>query len=262
MTYNYFNPTDLAFGSRLTNAFKSLHHLADAASDNIKEVLENMAYFEQYNGRNYPIGRPNSPNAPCRTNEMFDLINDKGIYLNEISYIDNTLKVSIKAFDATTNRMTSATGTTTIREGYCYYRKSSSNRKYETEIIFSEEQNFGKGNLLFQYRIDKSGKINIVGEVKPINLIPNDLGGYNGLSLGDRLAGQDEEYTATDYECLCIIGRNKTLKVNKNDKHIVGSTESNGYISQQRGIRHAIVYVKPEDTISGLYAEIRRIDYK
>ena len=50
--------------------------------------------------------------------------------------------------------------------------------------------------------------------------------------------------------------------MNKNGKHIVGSTESNGYISQQRGIRHAIVYVKPEDTISGLYAEIRRIEYK
>lgn len=264
MTYNFFNPTDLAFGNKLTAAFKSLHFLLDTAEDNVKEVLENMQYFEQYNNRNYQVKRPTNGNEPCRTDEIFDIMNDKEVYIKDMRLdADNgdNLLVSVNVFDRSNNRMTSCSGSTELKEGYCYYKKSTSNQKTNTEVFFTKEPTYGTGLLLFQFRIDNNGKVNIVGETSPLGLKPFDIGGYSRLELSDIVAGDSEEYTATEYECLCVIGKSKYLRVLRNDEHIVGSTNSNGYISKQKGSRHAIIYVKPDDKISGVYQEIRRVKY-
>lgn len=262
MTYNFFNPTDLAFGNKLTAAFKSLHSLLDTAEDNVKEVLENVQYYEQYNNRNYQVKRPTNGDEPCRVDEIFDVMNDKSIYIKELRVNDNgELSVDVNLFDRGNNKMTTCSGTTELKEGYCYYKKSTSNQKPNTEVFFTTEPTYGTGLLLFQFRIDSEGKVNIVGETSQLGVRPFDIGGYYKLELGDEVAGDSEEYTATSYECLCVIGKNKHLRVLRNGEHIVGSTSDSGYISQQKGIRHTIIYVNPDDKISGVYGSIRKVNY-
>ena len=42
MSYDFFNPTDLAFGQKLTAAFISLNNLANAAESNLEDVYKNQ----------------------------------------------------------------------------------------------------------------------------------------------------------------------------------------------------------------------------
>ena len=71
MTFDFFNTSDLAFGGKLTSAFKQLFNKCKQAEDNIDSVLEKQAIYSDYFFKNYIVGEPTNATQPCRTNEIF-----------------------------------------------------------------------------------------------------------------------------------------------------------------------------------------------
>ena len=111
----------------------------------------------------------------------------------------------------------------------------------EYNITFMSEQELMKSDDLLQ------------ALVSYLFLIPNDISQYTNISLGERVATIGS-YTAQDYECLCIIGKENDLLVKLNGTTILKGQGRNM-------VRHCIVYAKKGATISGTYSEIYRINY-
>lgn len=256
MTFDFFNASNLAFGAKLTGAFIQLHQLAEAGEKNLERVKDNVKLLERYTGRNYLVARPTSGDRPCRTNEIFNLIDDIKYRLDVLEYTNNQLHIKAHIFNERNSRITVAEGSTSLKEGYVFYIQAKNNAYKEEpmEIVFADDIKKGKGELLFQYRIDDSGAININGlDAGVLGLIPFDSSQYASLTKGEDLQAPDS-YTAQDYECLCIVGRVDNISVKLNGDEIL-----RGY--GHDCLRHCIIYVKPDDVITGTYSKIFKINY-
>lgn len=253
MTYDFFNTSNLAFGSKLTAAFQSLNDLAKAAEQNLEQVFADQAIYNEYTNKNYQVPRPVDLGSPCRTDEIFDLLNDSDLFINTLEYSSGKVKVKVKLFNRNNNRMTAGIGETTLKEGYCYIKESVSNQNPDRELSFSEDRDSSLGSILFQYRVDSSNVVNIVGDVSNLRLTPLDIHQYSSLSKGSTVATTGS-YTSNSYECVCIIGRKNNIKVRLN-----GTTVLQGQGADN--VRCCILYLKPKDKITGTYNNIFRINY-
>lgn len=244
MSFEYFNTSHLAFGSKLTRAFRQLEKLCTDCENNIYQYQSDLEYLGQYVNRNYRVPVPNSPDNPVRTNEIFDVINDE-FQIKEISYSDNTLTIAINYFNRVTNRFTIAKGSTTLTEGYVFMKESISNSNPSSTIDFYTSEMDGAGRFLFKFRIDSIGNINI--ETQSTSIIrfeTGDVNHINNISVGENVT---LPYTADDYECILIQGKvvnggtSVNVKVNNKDLY-----NSGGYTCK----RYAVVYLKPDDVLS------------
>lgn len=274
MTFDFFNPSHLAFGSKLTKAFNQLDRIyldAKDAFDDLKRVYDT---YNQYVGRNYLCPTPTRPDAPCRTNELFDLINDVNT-IKELR-VDNqgVLHCAVNIFKRSTNRITIASGTTELKSGYVFCTPSISNRQPERTLQFVEDESDGTGNFLFEYRIDDSNNINIVGDSSAY-FLPGTFDSYTGMEyesdvLTDAHTG-GSTYTATDNECIVCIGY---ARYGGNRQYTDGSSSSrwsqlvirvNGELVfniagiQQRNF--GVVYLKPGDVLSGDIKRAFKVKY-
>ena len=75
MTFEFFNTSSLAFGSKLTAAFKQLNNTMTYSLENIDRVLSDLDYYQQYIEKNYRVPSPTRPQMAVRTNEIFSVIN-------------------------------------------------------------------------------------------------------------------------------------------------------------------------------------------
>lgn len=254
MSFDFFNTSYLAFGSKLYAAFATLENLVKEAEDNLKQVKSDQAIYDEYLNKNYQVPKPASASAPCRVNELFDIVNDKPIYIKKLQYTNGILSVNVNLFNRSNNRITKLTGSTGAKSGYCYYSAEAvSNTNPEREVKFVDDISKVEGTVLFQYRIDSNNIVNIVGSVSNLFLIPTDISQYSDISLGTRVATIGS-YKAQDYECLCIIGKENDILVK-----LDGTTILKG--QGRNTVRHCIVYAKKGATISGTYSEIYRINY-
>lgn len=250
MTFDFFNTSNLAFGSKITSAFNTLEELAGDAEANLAQVFEDQAFFNQYKNRNYQVPIPLRPKAPCRTDELFNLVNDSTV-IKQLEYSGGRLKVRINLFDNASNRYTIASGETTLKSGYAYVVPSISNEDASKIISFTNKKDELQGTLLFQYRIDYSGNINLIGSTANIQLTGNEFTQYKSLSIGKNITFP---YTATENECICVVGKMNDLLVNLNGKKIV---EGHGWDN----VRHTILYLKKGDVVSGNLASGFQIRY-
>lgn len=257
MSFDYFNNSMLAFGAKLTRAFRTLEKLQLEAEANVEQVIEDQEIFNAFVNRNYQVPRPTKDEAPCRTDEIFDILNDKDIYLRRIEYVDGKIKVEASIFNRANNRITKLSGSSSKKEAYVYYKSSISNQKPNGTLEFSTEEHLTDYQYLFHYRIDSNGNIMLIGDVSKLNLLPWDMSQYHSMSKGDILARNSAKYTAKDYEAVCIVGESNQIIVNLNGNWIFGNKEKMGYGS----FRHCILYLKPDDVITGTYNKIFRINY-
>ena len=255
MSFDFFNTSYLAFGQKLYSAFATLDDLAAGAKLNIAQVLDYQSIFEDYINKNYQVPIPQSPTAPCRTDLFFDIINDKPIYINKINVSSNKIALDLTLVNRTNNRITRLKGETTLKEGYCYYEAEAiSNTNPDRELKFTSNESELVGTQLFKFRIDKNNILNLVGGVSEMYIKPNDLTAYSSMSWGDKVAGANQDYTAQDYECLCIKGHYRDIQVKLNGTILMQG--QGNYV-----LRHCIIYVKKGDVISGKYEYINRINY-
>lgn len=259
MSFEYFNNSHLAFGSKLTRAFKQLEKLMNDAEGNILSYVSDLDVLGEYINRNYRVPRPVTETSAVRAAEIFDVINDN-YYIKEASYKDGIFRLSLNYFNRGTNRFTIASGSTDINEGYAYVKPSMSNSNPASEIIFSEKENNSSGYCIFKYRIDSQGFINI--EDGSSDIITFKIGDYdyeNNISFGDQIT---LPYTATDYCCVCVIGRKTSVS---NNEYSLSISVNGQYICSSYGTIHknsGFVYLKPEDILSSeVYADAYLINY-
>lgn len=257
MSFDYFNNSMLAFGSKLTRAFKTLEKLHLEAVANIEQVIEDQAIFNEYIDRNYQVARPTRDESPVRTDEVFNILNDKELYIRRLEYSENKLRVDLTLFNRSNNRITRLSGETSKKKGYVYFKSSISNQRPEGTLKFEDEPYLTDSDLLFQYRIDNSNNINLIGDTSRLNIIPYDTSQYKSMSKGTKVATNSAKYTSKDYEAVMIIGEPNKIIVNLNGKWIFGNKQNMGH----GNIRHCILYLQPDDVITGTYDRIFRINY-
>lgn len=262
MSFDFFNTSYLAFGAKLTAAFNSIGQYVELANNNLNQVIKDQEIFQDYLGKNYRVPRPNKADAPCRTDELFDTMNDKRIYIRKLAVEGSNIVADIVIFNRTNNRITRCTGSTDLTTGYCFYTEATSNKKYQQELKFVDSANKVTGTQLFRFRKDKSGNVNILGSGAGIELVPHDLSRYNKMSIGKTLATNNADYTSDDYQCVCVIGwyvagsTPNRLTVNLNGNWVCGNSSDFRF-----NRRHCILYLKPNDVVSGIYYKIFKIEY-
>lgn len=256
MTFDFFNTSHLAFGSKLTKAFLQLDRLCTEAEENQESLNTIIEQYSQYVNRNYKAPFPTRPDAPCRTNEIFDIIND----LNSIKYLrineEGNLECAINLFKRVSNRFTVATGTTELKKGYASVLDSISNARPEREIQFTETYP-SSGNFLFEFRIDEYNNINIVGDSKSY-FIPGDFNHIVGMEYEKDVS--TSSYTAEGNECIVCVGlggsgntiRRLTVKVDDTTKIDVGT---------KNGKNFGVVYLKPGQTLTGTMSRAFKVKY-
>ena len=259
MSFDFFNPSHLAFGSKLTKAFNQLNRLALDAEDALDDLRRVYDVYTQYVNRNYPCPVPSRPDAPCRTNEIFDLINDvqtiKELKIGE----DNKLHCAINIFKRNTNRITVATGETELKHGFIYCTPSISNQRPERELQFVEDTLDGVGNFIAEFRVDSDNNISIIGDSSSY-FLPGNFDHVTGMEYEEDITFEDGKYTATDNECIVCIGHGGTgiafqqLRVNLNGEDV--------FLVNSRNLKNfSVMYLKPGDVLSGNMTRAFKVKY-
>lgn len=255
MSFKYFNPTDLAFGQKLSAAFIALDRLADSASDNLGLYKDQLAILGEDFVKYYRVPIPKNLTDPCRTDEILDVIDNKFLTIKSIEWKNNKLNFEAFVFNTSNNRISHLKGTTDLKEGYAYYEEAKNNKKTDVEVTFNKSEDWTLGNLLFQFKVDtSSGKVNLIGSVSGIEFIPYDWGSVTHIKWGEQLAGANQSYTPKGYQCICIEGQQNHIEVKVNGKRVFGGDGHNCR-------RYHIMYVNPTMTISGDYDWIKEIVY-
>ena len=257
MPFNYFNPSHLAFGSKLTRAFRQLESLTDDVENLIENYSDNLRFFFQYVNRNYRIPFPVSGDSPAQVDQLFDLINDE-INIRELEFYDGKLHVAINYFNRGTNRFTIASGETELKTGYAYMKESISNSNPTQTITFSETESNSSGILLFKYSVDSENRVNIANI--DYTLLKFKAGGIKhirSMRIGDEVT---LPYTASNYEAILVTGKlvHDGLSVSfSTDKGKV--VEGGGSTIKMYGV----AYLKPNEVLKGsTYDKAYKIIYK
>lgn len=243
MGFDFFNTSHLAFGSKLTQAFQELEKQASITEDSLRVVQEYLNLGNVYNNRNYRVAFPAELTSPVRTNELFDILDNCQSYIRELSYKDGTINVSVVLYDQLNNIVTNATGNTSnVLEGYCYVRKAGSNSKTDKDIQFLTKESKSAGILLFRYRVDAYGRL----QIKDINdcmiITPGDDTEYTTLVQSGEFS--ESSHKATEFEGVLIVHEG----MQANQTILNGQQVYAGYAPNNRV--PGILYLKPGDVLS------------
>lgn len=249
MSFDFFNTSSLAFGSKLATAFNQLNKLKEEAQSNIAQVLKDQDIYNEYIGRNYQVPTPSTGGNPCRVDEVFQVI-DAPFIVKDLSYKDGTLSVSILTFNSDTLKITTASGLTTLKEGSAYYEQSISNISTNRNINFVKKGSATTGQKLFDFRIDSNGYICLEDIIDYISSV--DYNNYSSLSKG---ANVTLPYTATDYECVIVVGNNNTAEIKLNDTTILG------YWNSRNCKRFVVAYMRAGDKLTGSAQAAFKVKY-
>ena len=239
MSFDFFNNSHLAFGSKLTAAFKQLSKLKSEAELNLANVLSVQDVYKEYISRNYQVPVPAELGSPCRVNEVFQII-DAPFIVKRLEYTEGKLYVDVLTFNSTTLRITCASGQTDLKEGSAYYEQSISNLVTGREIKFVSKSKAETGAKLFDFRIDSDGYICLENISEYIQSV--DYSNYSSLSKGANIS---LPYTAIDYECVVVVGADNTAEIKLNGTTILG------YWNAFNCKRFVVVYMKAGDKLTG-----------
>lgn len=245
MSFEFFNTSRLAFGSKLTAAFQQLDNNKTYALENLNRVLSDLDYYQQYIDKNYRVPIPTREGMAVRVNELFAIIDDI-VAIKKLEYDNGLLSVEITFFTKNTNKATNAIGSTELKEGYAFVMPSPSNTRLTRNIRFSANNDkTGSEVLLFEFRIGTDNHIYLKGNLTSIlKLYPQDATQYRSLTRGEYITFP---YTAQDYECLCVVGYDNNTYIAVNGQTIIAGGGSDKYLNRN----HAILYVKKGDVVSG-----------
>lgn len=157
MPFDFFNLSNLAFGSKLTMAFTQLENLVKEAANHIGVLLRDIRVYAQYLNRNYQIGAPVNEDDAVRADELYSLISEK-VIVNEISYVGRELYIDCIVFNTNTGRITKVSGYTTLTSGYCYFDYAISNSDTFRDARFFSDKNSSHGVELFSFTTNTSAK--------------------------------------------------------------------------------------------------------
>ena len=117
MSFDFFNTSYLAFGTKITKAFRSLATFLDDANKRLEYVQGQLAYLDQYINKNYRVSTPTSAGAPVRCKEMYDVLKnnpvaDLNIQLATTDDVIDGISVRCTIFSPSKYKITNLSGET------------------------------------------------------------------------------------------------------------------------------------------------------
>ena len=211
MTYEFFNTSYLAFGIKITRAFKSLAQLFDNANKNFQSITEQLSYIGKFIGRNYAVSTPDDPDKPCKCQMIYDVLK-----INPISNLivlpatddnDNIDGITLRfnAINPNTNKPTAFSGTIHEFRATVYARLSTRNNVFSGNLYYDsldsdeDDKNYNystdvKGNIIrlftYEYNTD-DGSLLLSNVNKSINITST---GYNRKYSTMSIVDKTSEY--------------------------------------------------------------------
>ena len=207
MTFDFFNTSDLAFGGKLTSAFKQLFNKCKQAEDNIDSVLEKQAIYSDYFFKNYIVGEPTNASNPCRTNEILNIIKNKkgniSVILNNDANGNSIATVRANIYDFTNNIVTIIQDSFTIakeewgvkvntsvagqkklfvkRYFYAKLAKDNMSMIVNVDVRMDKKTELEEDEFLaFIVKVNPYGEY-VIDDVNPqFNILSGDFGSYGG----------------------------------------------------------------------------------
>lgn len=259
MTYDFFNTSHLAFGPKITSAFNSLGQLEAAATANLDILFKRLEYYTDISGKNYRVPQPSKETDPCRTAELFDLLDDKVMLIKEMSYKENLFTFRANYFLPTNKKITVMVGTQEMVAGdeyFVYCELATTNTATGKVCEFRKTTDNATGTLLFKVEINPDG-IPVMSELNPnIMIKPTDYFNHYEAIVNKETVG-DGTYTATGYECWAFVGN-----INAGEVRVNGATIMRYRADSDIQYNHTIVYLKPDDVVTGNITRGVRLYYK
>lgn len=229
MSFDFFNTSNLAFGNKLTTAFKQLFNNLQQAEDNITNVLERQSIYNDFVFKNYIVGNPSTPTSPCRSNEILNIVKHADISspvkLECIGDNENTsdiLTINLNIYDTSTNIVTNILGSTNITandwdindtlsnrksteyrgifiEKYVYFTLADSNMNMIVTPEFTnkkkETEDLKEGQeFLCKIRINPMGQYSLCSVNKRFKFSIGDFGHYKTLSMTSLTSINSQSY--------------------------------------------------------------------
>ena len=256
MTFDNFNAGKLAFGKKITSAFNTLDELLNATVSRVDDITKNTEYYLQFVNNNYSAPKPTKPTMPVRTDEFLEVLDQRN-NIRILNWDGSKFNVSMVVFNKATQRCTRLTGSTTIKKGYAIALLSQSLTNLEADIRFSSNANpTNAETVLFQYRIDNNGYVHIINSQEYFGCYPYDDSHYYDVQVGEWLP---VPYTSKDYEC--VIGTVRNAGDNWENLYLNGNLIYGHQRCRQIREQHFILYLKPNDKITGNVLRMYRVKY-
>lgn len=244
MTYDFFNTSYLAFGSKLTRAFRSLADKLDNSYVNVELLQQQLTYYDQYINRNYKVPTPSGGGSPVQAKQIYDILKVKQCIIRDLSYADGKLHVAV-SYISNGNKITYASGETELTKGYCYIKTALTNDAPSTELTFVEEEDEGK-NLLFSFEI-QSDKVRLSDLDDTFPLFCGSYDNHYKTMTWTEVDSSDylnQEITHDTY-LIAIVKGSGRLEVSIDNKVIWG-------VNCPTYLKYSIpLYLKPGETFTG-----------
>lgn len=180
MTFNYFNTSYLAFGSKLKKAFKSLGGLLDNGYKKLDSLTYQLNFINSYIGKNYQVDNPNKGTDPCNCNTIYKVLGNNPIVGLDIEKNESNdgIKVDLIYFDRINNKLCTASNSSkNLPNGIAYLIPSSINNNFNGEIRFvnQDTSNVPATNAikLFDYDLVKDENLIVLSNLSQyIELVP------------------------------------------------------------------------------------------
>ena len=207
MTYDFFNTSYLAFGAKITRAFKSLAQLFDNSNANYASIREQLAYIGKFIGRNYAVQTPNEISKPCNCDMIYKVLAKNkisNIYITTITDDSNNIDgihLSLNCINPKTNKPTKLEGDIRELRATVYARLSTRNNNFSGTIYYDsldtedDDKNYNystnvNGNLirLFTYEYNKDESTILLYDInEDINITSSGYNRkYSSMSVVDR----------------------------------------------------------------------------
>lgn len=270
MPFDFFNISHLAFGNKITAAFKSLASKLDECNVHISTLSEMISAYNMFSGTNYLVPIPDSRLDAVQGNQIYNILKIKPYIVKELSFNEENCTITFKAIviNPSTNKITKIEGTSPadLTKGFAHITLNSSNDKINTpkSIQFDSLDKYNNfvetsnTQILFKYIIETGTpkRVTLSALNQYINLFPSNYDGHDNKYI---LSSISNEYTAQNYEIilgkLIWSGRNTpmTIRLFKSEEDTTGSIIRSfgpgnfAYCSQPS--QPLVVYIRPGEKI-------------
>lgn len=229
MSFDFFNTSNLAFGNKLTTAFKQLFNNLQQAEDNITNVLERQSIYNDFVFKNYIVGNPSTPTSPCRSNEILNIVKHADISspvklecIGDNENASDILTINLNIYNTSSNIVTNILGSTNITaddwnindtlnnrkstkyrgifiEKYVYFTLADSNMNMIVTPEFTNEKKKAEDlkegqEFLCKIRINSMGQYSLCSVNKKFNFSIGDFGHYKTLSMTSLTSTNSQSY--------------------------------------------------------------------
>lgn len=300
MSYDFFNTSNLAFGAKITSAFRQLFSSAKQAEDNIQSVLDRQAIYSDYVFKNYIVGQPTTKTNPCRSNEILNLIKDLGfikdltITLNGVgNNIADVVLIDANIYNKSLNINTRITGNRPLRaedwhasdenfqvrtncpdayiDLFIYYTPAQNNMSMivEPRIMLEESELYDGEEFLLQVRLLKSGEYSVIKANSKYTLPQGDFNHYTDIVFKDmrpQIKGVNDETQARmeDWFDLSEIADPSTVTIDKftvNKDCLVKINLGSGYkITVNGTVRYDIPDIADKNVDTYIFYNLKKGD--